>query len=217
MDWKEILMAILYELQPIRSKDATILSKWIYKNVLQIFYGFLALSSWIYEQVLNLPSLVSRTVAVSSVLWLVVFYLFHYVGFGSLYFMITVLVGIFSNLGKRAPGELSAYSVFNANFQSLLGTLTADQIDKQLRHAVEQGDDDDWTGEGNRDGHRPPVERPNLQHRKISGKKSRRGYEKKVLRRQQERGQNEHGGCVNMNPDVQLMEFEFGVEADDDD
>ncbi len=31
------------------------------------------------------------------------------------------------------PGELSAYSVFNKNFEKLPGTFDADQIDRQFR------------------------------------------------------------------------------------
>ena len=207
MKYKDIVVAILYELQPIRSKDAIILSTWIYKNLCQIVEGCRTLFIWTKENLLALPMLISQKMAIITIVWLAIFYLFNFVGFGSLYFMLSIFVAIFSNLGKRLPGELSAYSVFNAKFQKLLGTLTADQIDKQLRHAVE--DDDDWHEVG-QDGRAPPA-RPNLQHRKVSGKKSRRGYEKKMLRRQL--GQGGHGNHTDLNDDgFQIMEFEFSDE-----
>ncbi|KAK4349616.1 hypothetical protein RND71_032371 [Anisodus tanguticus] len=40
---------------------------------------------------------------------------------------------IFCNLGHRRQGELSAYSVFNEDFQELPGTLNAEHIDRDIR------------------------------------------------------------------------------------
>jgi len=56
-----------------------------------------------------------------------------------LYLALSVLVAIVTHLmwGKYTPreeGQLSAYSVFNPNAQSLLGDLRADQLDAELRH-----------------------------------------------------------------------------------
>lgn len=45
----------------------------------------------------------------------------------------TVFALIFSNLGKRRPGELSAYSVFNAGHERLPGQLTGAQFDAEIR------------------------------------------------------------------------------------
>jgi hypothetical protein len=67
-----------------------------------------------------------------------------------------------TNLGKKKPGELSAYAIFNPGHKPLMGTLTADQIENQLRSgagAVQQAsastqrDAFDGAGVGRRLGH----------------------------------------------------------------
>ena len=47
---------------------------------------------------------------------------------GAIYFMLSVFVSMYINLGERVEGELSAYSVFNRNWTRLTGTLTAEQL-----------------------------------------------------------------------------------------
>ena len=42
--------------------------------------------------------------------------------------MFSIIILIFSNLGKRKPWQLSAYSVFNPNFERIPGTFTANDI-----------------------------------------------------------------------------------------
>lgn len=49
--------------------------------------------------------------------------------FGLLFLSISGIVFIFTNLGARAPGTLSAYSVFNKNFEKIAGTLDHTHID----------------------------------------------------------------------------------------
>ena len=51
---------------------------------------------------------------------------------GPLYVLVTIVAVIFGNLGTRAQGEASAYSVFN-NFRELPGQLNAGRLDDQLR------------------------------------------------------------------------------------
>ncbi|KAK3272401.1 hypothetical protein CYMTET_19303 [Cymbomonas tetramitiformis] len=53
---------------------------------------------------------------------------------GPIYLILTGFVVIFSNLGKRAEGEMSAYSVFNEGYQELPGTFNAERVDQQVRH-----------------------------------------------------------------------------------
>ena len=55
-------------------------------------------------------------------------------GWGSVYFMISILVFIFNNLGKRKPWELSAYSVYNRNFERLPGTLSVNDLQPGLNN-----------------------------------------------------------------------------------
>ncbi|XP_024370306.1 uncharacterized protein [Physcomitrium patens] len=52
---------------------------------------------------------------------------------GPVYIIITVFAVIFMNLGKRQPGEASAYSIFNDDFRELPGTLNADRLDRDIR------------------------------------------------------------------------------------
>lgn len=46
---------------------------------------------------------------------------------------ITVFIGIWRNLGQRRAGEKSAYSVFNAGCEALLGATSAEDMDNMLR------------------------------------------------------------------------------------
>jgi len=56
------------------------------------------------------------------------------IGFGAVYFIVSSLFIIYYNTrtsGKR-KGEVSAYSVFNENCESLVGTLKAEHLESQL-------------------------------------------------------------------------------------
>lgn len=71
------------------------------------------------------------------VLWLLVWGFFIEVEFGAVYLVISGLLFIFVSLRggkKRADGELSAYSVFNKNFEAIEGTLSAEQFERELRY-----------------------------------------------------------------------------------
>ena len=56
------------------------------------------------------------------------------VGFGAVYFATSCFALIWLNLGtkRRKKGEMSAYSVFNADCQSIQGTLTAEKMEKEM-------------------------------------------------------------------------------------
>lgn len=56
---------------------------------------------------------------------------FYYIG--GPYIVMTVLLLMFMNLGKRKEGTLSAYSWFNTAGRRLPGDLNADVLDHQLR------------------------------------------------------------------------------------
>ena len=53
---------------------------------------------------------------------------------GPIYILGTIFLIMVVNLGVRRPGELSGYSLFNENVQSLPGQLRAEQLDQQIRH-----------------------------------------------------------------------------------
>ena len=70
-------------------------------------------------------------------LWILIWGFFIEVEFGLVYFVVSALVFLVVSLRggrKRASGELSAYSVFNKNFESIQGTLSAEQFERELRY-----------------------------------------------------------------------------------
>ena len=92
--------------------------------------------------------------------WLLLWKLFVFIGFGSLWVIFTLFCAMFLNLGERRPGELSAYSVFNDGFTKILGTISPEQFENEIRHAVLDGEDldannddvDSLDGDGDEDG-----------------------------------------------------------------
>lgn len=58
----------------------------------------------------------------------------YLIEFGAVFFCLSLLYLIWCTLDdrKRAKNELSAYSVFNPNFEEIDGTVTADQLKKQI-------------------------------------------------------------------------------------
>jgi hypothetical protein len=52
---------------------------------------------------------------------------------GAPFVAVTIVLLIVSNLGKRRPGELSAYSLFNEGCRRLPGDLTKEQLDNAFR------------------------------------------------------------------------------------
>ncbi len=65
-------------------------------------------------------------------LWATLYALFIKLEFGIVYFVVSLLVVIYLNTGRRKPGTKSAYSVFNPNVERLQGQLTAEQLEKNL-------------------------------------------------------------------------------------
>lgn len=59
------------------------------------------------------------------------------------------MAGVFLNLREAAPGEASAYSVFNDGFRRLMGTMDVAQFERELLHQPLRGNaDDDEEDEG---------------------------------------------------------------------
>jgi Uncharacterized conserved domain (SAYSvFN) len=56
----------------------------------------------------------------------------HY-DFGALYVGVSMILLMVCNLGRRKPGEASAYSLFNDGFRRLPGDFTNEQIDNAFR------------------------------------------------------------------------------------
>lgn len=72
-------------------------------------------------------------------IWATLYLIAIQLKFGIVYFMLSLLVFIYLNTstGKKRANELSAYSVFNKNVESLPGTLKAENFERELgiRHA----------------------------------------------------------------------------------
>merc|ERR1712080_6677 len=65
-------------------------------------------------------------------LWLIGYLLFLDFGFGIVYLTGSIIGAIFCNLGTREKGTLSAYSVFNPNFERLDGTFSSDDFERNV-------------------------------------------------------------------------------------
>ncbi|TYH81545.1 hypothetical protein ES332_D03G208300v1 [Gossypium tomentosum] len=67
------------------------------------------------------------------IFWFTLAPIAHKLDLGPLYILGTGFCLIFLNLGRRQPGDVSAYSIFNEDFRELPGTLNADAIDRDMR------------------------------------------------------------------------------------
>ena len=61
-------------------------------------------------------------------IWALIYKIFIIYEFGLVYFFFTIILLIFNNLGERKPWELSAYSIFNPNFERIPGSMTSENI-----------------------------------------------------------------------------------------
>jgi len=73
-------------------------------------------------------------IVIKFLLWLTLLIIFIRLEFGAIYFIISVLYLMWSTMdSRRRRNELSAYSVFNPNFEKIQGTFSAEDYDRQLR------------------------------------------------------------------------------------
>jgi len=77
----------------------------------------------------------STTFILKCLLWFILMVVFVKLEFGAVFFVLSCLYLIWTNLrsGPKKEGELSAYSVFNPNFETIDGTLTAEQFERELK------------------------------------------------------------------------------------
>lgn len=76
----------------------------------------------------------NQTKIVKFGVWLLSWVLIsYYLEFGMIYLCGSIAYWIFTNLGTREEGEISAYSMFNNNFEKIAGTFGADLYEKMLR------------------------------------------------------------------------------------
>jgi len=67
-------------------------------------------------------------------LWCCVLAICVELGFGLVFLLISALVALFlsTETGQSAKGRLSAYSVFNPNYEEITGTYNADTIAESM-------------------------------------------------------------------------------------
>ncbi|CAL0331199.1 unnamed protein product [Lupinus luteus] len=89
---------------------------------------------------LKLPDIILMvifTLSLKAWVFIIMWFIFapvaHRWDLGPLYILATGFCLILFNLGKRQAGDVSAYSIFNEDFQELPGTLNADRLDRDIR------------------------------------------------------------------------------------
>ncbi|KAM9298077.1 SAYSvFN domain-containing protein 1 [Morus bassanus] len=84
----------------------------------------------------------ARPLLLKVLLWAVLLALFAELELGLPYFVLSLLYWIYAGTrgpAERRPGELSAYSVFNPGCAAIAGTLTAEQLERELYYRPAAG------------------------------------------------------------------------------
>jgi hypothetical protein len=118
---RTFLGAILYELQPFRMEDVRTVITWTIDFINIVFYELYNLRNFIKSLEIETPSWRIISLGVG---WVVGYVLCIWMKFGSLYFILSIFLWIFLNLGKKQRGEASAYSVFNQGYERILGEIS---------------------------------------------------------------------------------------------
>ncbi|KFO27001.1 hypothetical protein H920_11622 [Fukomys damarensis] len=82
------------------------------------------------------PSFLTNITFLKVLLWLVLLGLFVELEFGLAYFVLSLFYWMYVGTrgpGERKEGEKSAYSVFNPGCEAIQGTLTAEQLERELQ------------------------------------------------------------------------------------
>ncbi len=127
---------VLYELQPVRPDYALKVTTDALHFMYQLLRSLAPFCLASLRVICAFITSLSPATILSVVIWSTLFMAtYHYLGneCASLFLIVSGIATIFIQLGERKAGELSAYSVFNENFQSILGTLTAEDVDAQIR------------------------------------------------------------------------------------
>jgi hypothetical protein len=131
-----ILKCILYEMQPFRLIDVFNMCSFFVSLAKDLGVLGFSFADYLYLWFFEFVSSVNPSHWIYFGIWCICLGIMTHLEFGSLWILVTMFALIFLNLGTRKKGELSAYSVFNAGFKQLLGTTTAEQFDKEIRHNI---------------------------------------------------------------------------------
>lgn len=179
--------AILFELQPCRLKDIKSTTRVLLQSSIQILHAFKELLDTIFTECKFFWSFVTLKSILISIAWIGGLGIFYSMNAEMLWVILSLFILIFFNLGERKDGELSAYSVFNVGVKRLLGTMTAEQFEQEIRHQPlhnaqqQQGEEEEEFGDIDVNGrNNAPIQRH------VRGKKARRTYEARIERRRLE-------------------------------
>uniref|UniRef100_A0A8C5U389 SAYSVFN motif domain containing 1 n=1 Tax=Malurus cyaneus samueli TaxID=2593467 RepID=A0A8C5U389_9PASS len=84
----------------------------------------------------------ARPLLLKVLLWAVLLALFAELELGLPFFVLSLLYWMYAGTrgpAERRPGELSAYSVFNPGCAAIAGTLTAEQLERELHYRPAAG------------------------------------------------------------------------------
>ncbi|NXI45152.1 SMDC1 protein, partial [Galbula dea] len=88
------------------------------------------------------PPVWARPLLLKVLLWAVLLALFAELELGLPYFVLSLLYWMYAGTrgpAERRQGELSAYSVFNPGCAAIAGTLTAEQLERELHYRPTAG------------------------------------------------------------------------------
>lgn len=175
--WLSKYSWLLYELQPVTFSQL----QYLYTQVKVFFLSLPTLLEYAKHTLVLIKDIPIKSV-LGFVVWAALWRCSAFLNLASLYFMASCFILMFLNLGERRAGEMSAYSVFNEGFARLLGTMTAEQIDREMRHEA-AGDEMALPHMEvlNEDGANREVVHRGTARR--SNKKKRRNYENREMRR----------------------------------
>ena len=143
------IKAILYELMPVHPAYALKQSKSFRKNIYVLARSSVHALTYLTTTTWKMVLCWNWQRWATLLLWFALLGIFAKLEFGSLYVMGTAFALIFYNLdySTKRDGEMSAWSVFNEGFTTMLGTLSAEQMDREIRHRnmhpTNDDDDDD--------------------------------------------------------------------------
>lgn len=192
----DVIKTIAYELQPCRPQDIATLYRWTVINMRSL-YQHVPVKTFITQTLHYLRAVDIRKLMLGLTwccLWLCAIYWF---GMGSLYLMLSIAGVMMMNFDDRKANSLSAYSIFNRGYQRLLGTMTAEQFERERignynyhnddgNNVFEVFQDDVESNDDNNDEQEAVQNIHEEKHKKRhKGKKSRRNYEERKRRKEQ--------------------------------
>ncbi|CAM9907727.1 unnamed protein product [Ectocarpus fasciculatus] len=157
--WWSVIKAVAFELKPFSLptvEDVKAAAVAVRTNVRQVTDELVRVT----PEAVGAVKAVNPLRALGLLAWLCGWALFIWLEFGAVYFIISSMAMIFMNLGERGESEWSAYSVFNAGCRALLGTINAEQFEREImrqnvaapaHHRGDGNEDDNHRANNNQD------------------------------------------------------------------